>query len=118
MSPPVIGEWRELSESQIAQEVDQPRVFELFLLDAPDRPVYVGETLNLKRRLGSMLRCQSVLESLLLKPGSWQYRVVGAAGAESTTRRGAQSLRIGQTRPVFNYLDLGVAVIDLAPTDQ
>ena len=116
--PPTIGEWQELTASQISRETDQPRVFELFLSDTPDRPVYVGDTLNLKRRLAAMLHCQSVLESLLLKPGVWKYRVLGFADTVPAARRGAQSHRIGQTLPVFNFLDLGLAVNNAASADR
>lgn len=109
------GVWLDLTASQIQRESEQPCAFELFLLDSPDSPVYVGETLNLKRRLSDMLQCQSVLESLLLKPGSWRYRILAAAEATREERRGVQSLRIGQTQPVFNFLDLGVVQSERVP---
>ncbi len=104
---PVLGEWRELTESQISRESDQPGVYELFLHEAPEQPIYVGDAIHLNQHLAAMLQCQSKLESILKRPGNWRYRLIGAAGVTATERRGLKSLRIGRTRPILNYLDLG-----------
>ena len=112
VQPPTVGAFRDLSASQIAREPDQPCVYEIFLEDAPEFPVYVGDTINLRSRLAAMEQRLTALEAILKKPGTWRYRLLGELNASSTERRGVQSLRIAQTHPALNFLDLGAAVAE------
>jgi hypothetical protein len=112
VQPPTVGAFRDLSASQIAREPDQPCVYEIFLEDAPEFPVYVGDTIHLRSRLAAMEQRLTALEAILKKPGTWRYRLLGELNASSTERRGVQSLRISQTRPALNFLDLGAAVAE------
>jgi site-specific DNA-methyltransferase (adenine-specific) len=73
---------------------------------ADARPVYIGETWNLRDRAARTLRGRSALDQVLPNSGEWALRWFELDGARAGDRRGYQSRLIAANRPPMNYLEL------------
>jgi site-specific DNA-methyltransferase (adenine-specific) len=95
-----------LDESSLPAVRPMPGVYLLAPYRDGAKPVYVGETCNLRHRAERALRGRSALDQLVPNPGEWELRWFELEGVEQEERRGLQSLLIADNLPPMNYLEL------------
>jgi site-specific DNA-methyltransferase (adenine-specific) len=101
-------DWRKIRlDAQALSEVRQmPGVYLVAPSHDDAKPVYIGETWNLRHRAERTLRGRSALDQFVPNSGEWELRWFELEGVQQDERRGLQSLLIADNQPPMNYLEL------------